>query len=246
MKASDIHREICSFSAVWETENGYGLNTHCLYPSGTSVPVFITVGQDTVFVSDGGSAVNELNSGGRFLTDHIKSKIKKDLKKEGLSFANEGIFLRNYKKEDIAAAVLLVANASRDVADWGLSNISLAQKRNFKEQLETLLVRKFSMRIEKNHSVIGKSNKSHRFDYLVKLKDENILLVDAVTPEPNSFNRSIVSNLDVREADNPHISQRIIYNDEFSWKAADLSLLRMAAPITAFSDTPSSIEHWLN
>lgn len=69
----------------------------------------------------------------------------------------------------------------------------------------------------------------------MNLTGERRLLIDTVIPDRKQLNAVAIANIDVSKADNPNIEQRIVYDDEDSWTAADLSLLQMAATTVPYS-----------
>jgi hypothetical protein len=56
-----------------------------------------------------------------------------------------------------------------------------------------------------------------------------------VSPEASSINAAVVAHLDVKRANVPNVVRRIVYDDEEKWKAEDLSLLSVGAPVVPFS-----------
>jgi hypothetical protein len=56
-----------------------------------------------------------------------------------------------------------------------------------------------------------------------------------VSPEASSINAAVVAHLDVKQANVPNVVRRIVYDDEEKWKAEDLSLLSVGAPVVPFS-----------
>jgi len=77
---------------------------------------------------------------------------------------------------------------------------------------------------------------------VVSLPDGRRLIVDAVMNEASSINSRVVANLDIRAANDDTISQRIIYDDDEGWSAADLNLLQVGAPAVPFSRSREVIE----
>ena len=83
--------------------------------------------------------------------------------------------------------------------------------------------------------MIGASNKAHRFANVISFANGRKFIVDAVANEASSINSRVIANLDVKSVNDPTIEQRIVYDDEEPWSAADLNLLQVGATIIPFS-----------
>jgi len=144
--------------------------------------------------------------------------------------------------EAAAPSVLLVANASQEVARWLFDHTKTRRPRDFRLVLSEFLRKRFEDRLLHNAAIVGKSNKSHRFANVISLPDGRRLIVDAVMNDASSINSRVVANLDIRAANDDTISQRIIYDDDEGWSAADLNLLQVGAPAVPFSRSREVIE----
>ena len=67
-------------------------------------------------------------------------------------------------------------------------------------------------------------------------------MIDSVLPESSSINARVVSHLDVSQNDELEIVQRIVYDAEDRWRAPDLKLLQMAAPLIPFAMVRPSLD----
>jgi hypothetical protein len=222
------------------TDDGVRVSTHVLYPSNGAVSVVVRGGEKSFQVSDDGGGVAELGSSGlpTVLSDRM---IRAQLRTKGLRVRDGVIMSPIVPIDAIPAAIMLVANASRAIADWGLSHLSFAPRRNFREDLTALLGRHFHDNLKNDEAIVGKSNKPHRFGHVVYLHRDRKLLIDPVVNDASSINARLVANLDVRLMENPLISQIIVFDDRLKWKASDLRLLELGAPTVAFSSAEAEI-----
>ena len=134
----------------------------------------------------------------------------------------------------LPTAIALVANASKETAEWLFDHWKLERTRKFKEQLKELLKTQYND--VNQQSITGVSSKPHTFDNVIQLSNGKRLLVDAVIKDSNSMNSRVVANLDVKRAEHQSLVQTIVYDDEEDWGAADLSLLQVSSvPVIAFS-----------
>ncbi|MGB5102939.1 MAG: hypothetical protein WBO04_06405 [Steroidobacteraceae bacterium] len=126
--------------------------------------------------------------------------------------------------------IALVANASRDVADWLFAHTKIKRERDFKVLLRQFLHTRFPDYLHQE-TLVGQSNKPHKFEHLLHMPDGNRIIVDPVLHDPSSINARVVANMDVRLAGHKNLEQRIVYDDLNDWTAEDLNLLQVGAPV---------------
>jgi hypothetical protein len=137
--------------------------------------------------------------------------------------------------KELAATIVIVANASKESAHRLIDSMRPRPLRNFRLELEKLLEAEFGhMPLRRSIPIVG-LYKPHKFDYVIHVSEQRQLILNAVTPDMNSINSAVVAHLDVREAKLPSVVQRIVYDDEEKWRAEDLSLLSIGAPAIPFS-----------
>lgn len=208
--------------------------THCLYPSNGAVVLTVRGSGDTYVVSDDGRAVAEVRGFG-LRVEAVDRHFKRLIRNQGLRVDGGAIYSPPVPASAVGAAVVLVANASKEAAHWCLDHFKFSSPRNFKRALAELLDRHFSQELKHELPIVGASNKPHKFEHVVVLPGERKLLIDPVLRDPSSINARVVANLDVKELKDPLITQRIVYDDHEEWSASDLQLLQMGAPLLPFS-----------
>jgi hypothetical protein len=228
-------------------EDGHVLvPTHCLYPSNSTVTVWVGPGSGSYIVHDNRGALDELSSAGTqdphsllystFMVQHV-------VRAFGLSMDESGLIkAARVEPDELLGTIVLVANASKEAATDFLNRFRPRLRRNIKAELASMLEVHFPNHVSKNGTVIGKSNKPHKFDNLVRLRGDRQLILDAVTREASSINAALVAHLDVKNAQYPQIEQRIIYDDDDKWSAADLNLLKLGATPVPFSRAAEVLE----
>lgn len=221
---------------VLEQPDGVTVTTHCVYPSNTFVKVIVRGGARTFYVSDDGGALREIEAAGAEIAkpDKLLARI---VTKYGLSISGGIIRSPQVEADALGPAVALVANASRDAADWLFDHARIKHHRDFKVLLRQFLEKRFVDRVH-NEVVVGQSNKPHKFDYMIHLAGGRRIIVDPVVRDTNAINARVVANMDVRAARHENLEQRIVYDDEDDWSAEDLNLLQVGAPVVAFSKAP--------
>lgn len=234
MLAADLIRDSLSRVLIARATSDYvRISTHCMYPSNATVSVAVRGGASSFVVSDEGGALDEVAGAG--FRDRITDRqIRNMVKRQGLKVEKGVIYSPVVSLETLPAAILLVANASKEIADWGLSHLRMTVTRDFKQALTSLLERHFREAL-KAQKIVGHSNKVHSFSNVVILPKERRLVVDPVVNDPSSIYARLASNLDVKMAGDPNIEQLIVYDDEQEWASSDLKLLQVAAPTVPFS-----------
>lgn len=242
MKLLDVIAEgLAPFQGAQAMDNGVSLSTHCLYPNHSSVQVFVRGSGERYYVSDDGGAMREAEAAGAVL-GKSDTKFLRLIEKQGLIMARGVISTPAIQIDMVPAAVLLVANASKEVADFIYSSWRVAKARDFKELVRELLNREFPAVTIKEEKLFGESHKTHSFDNVVYLPNGRRLVVDPVLRDSNSINARVVANLDVHLAKHEGMVQRLVYDDDADWPANDLSVLQFSrVPVVAYKKAAQAL-----
>lgn len=233
LAADTIRKALDQVLIARATSDHVRVSTHCMYPSNAMVTVAVRGGRAEFVVSDEGGAISEIAGSG--FRDRISDRqIRNMVKRQGLKVEKGVIFSPVVSMEALPAAIILVANASKELADWGMGHLRMAVTRDFKQALTDLLEKHFHEAL-KTQKIVGHSNKQHTFANVIFLPGEKRLVVDAVVNDGSSINARLASNLDVKMANDPLIKQLIVYDDEQDWSSSDLNLLGFAARTVPFS-----------
>lgn len=237
MTASAEIAALLSQSPHWEeTPLGLLVATQCLYPSNAPVAVLIQGRTDEFVVSDDGGAVDQVESAGVPFPDPDR-RLKPMLRRKGLKIASGAIHSPRVPPVGLPAAVALVANASKEAAHWGLMHLRPRRARDLASEVKRI-IDGFGGLGRTGELFVGASNKQHAFEFVLRPKPNLVLLIDPVLNDPSSINAKVVAHIDVRQAGNDNVEQRLIYDDEEDWGAADLNLLKVGAtpiPLSQFN-----------
>jgi hypothetical protein len=225
---------IKNFVALESVADGLRVTTHCMYPSNGLVRVTLKGGHQTVMATDDGEAVGEALAAG-IAPGNADNVLRHLFRDQGIAISRGIIYSPAVPIEDVNLVIVQVANAARDAALWLYSNIRLKKTRDFENLLSAYLEREFANRLSHKYKIAGKSSKSHKFNNVIALSNNEILIVDPVLNDASSINSRVVANLDVRALENPKIHQRIVYDDEDRWSASNLNLLQVGATVVPFS-----------
>lgn len=234
-----VNRSISNFYGLQSQGDGVLVNTHCLYPSNGVVQVLVRGTDTSCVVSDEWGAIREIRSAGGFV-EFPDKLMRAQAKKYGLLVDSGNLHTTPVSTSELAGAIAVVANASREIAQWLFKRVK-PHRAEFKKSLRDYLDDTFTTSVKHEVEIIGHSNKPHWFDNVIRIGNSTIL-IDPVSRDSASINSRLVANLDVKRADKPGIKQRIIYDDADDWRNADISLLTMGAPVIAFSNSRDVIQ----
>lgn len=241
---SFIEDALAPLQNMTATKEHTAVATHCLYPSNAAVTVFISGGgKDGATVSDDGGAIDELSTHNR-IVDRPDRFLARFCRPVGLEAKQGKIISPVVPFEQLPSAVVFVANASAAAARWGFEHIKYRRRRDLRKELHALLVGRFTEEMVFESRLQGKSSRSYRFDQIVRLGEDRKLIIDPVAPDPNSINAHAIAHMDVGQLEDERIIQRLVYDDEEEWKAADLNLLQMASTLVPFSRLTASLDRF--
>lgn len=213
--------------------------THCLYPSNGVVYAYVSGGNSTFKVTDGGGALREFLSGNGSTREEM-AILRAVAKPQGLLVSEAG-FIHSplVNLEQLVGTIVLVANASKEAALTLVTRFTPAPKKNFRELLAHLIDGERAQgrftEVSIHRAIVGASTKTHKVDYEISFASHKRLLLDTVVPEASSINSVLAANIDIRQADLADTVQRIVYDDEDTWKSADLALLSLGATVVPFT-----------
>lgn len=222
--------------------DGVLVSTDCLYPSNSVVQVSVRAAGDRYLVSDEGSALREVSVAGAD-SGKTSAHFAHLVKKQGLELEHGVVRSPFISLEQVPLAIVLVANASKELADHIFDTWRLPRTRNFKKLLRAMLSVEFAnVGLVREQVVLGSSNKPHTFENVISLSDGRTLVVDPVLRDTNSINSRVVANLDVQAANHPGYVQRLVYDDEDKWGVSDLSLLQVSrVPVVPYSKSSQAL-----
>ena len=238
--ADYVNDAMAPFATYEERHGAVAVTTSCLYPSNAMVTVFVRGGPNGAIVSDDGRAIDELTALNREIPNADKF-LYRFCRQTGLKAQKGRIVSPKITGNQLVATIAFVANASASAAAWGVEKFKLRRRRNLRKELEKLLNQSFSRtQIQKKRYIQGKSTRPYCFHNVVRL-DGRVLLIDPVIPDPNSINSHAIAHLDVSQRRDETIIQRLVFDDEEKWNAADLNLLQMAATLVPLSGLDETV-----
>jgi hypothetical protein len=239
--AKFVVSELSRIASTQTISDGIRVTTHCMYPSNGLVQVVVRGGAETIVASDDGAAFGEAAAAGISIGGHHTRFMANMIRDQGLLIKDGVIFTPKLPIDVAVVGVLHVANASQEIARWFFDHSKIKRTRDFRTLLSEFLQKSFDDRV-RPEMIVGHSNKPHKFANVVLLQGGRKLIVDPVAHEASSINARVVANLDVKANNDPLLDQRIVYDDEESWTAADLNLLQVGAHVIPFSRSAEVIK----
>lgn len=226
----------------WREGEWVVVPTSLAYPSNRTVLVYLLGGQDSVRAFDGGGAFDELDGGGDYDFDGFKV-LEKFARKTGVNVDKRGwLASEPVMYEDLTGLVPFFAKVSVDASVFLRSRRRKKKLVDLREEVNRVLVSRFDDAVHRSMHLLGASNKSHRFDFIVDASDMERLAIDAALPDASSINAIVVRQLDVRAAKPDGVSQMIVYDDrDTDWKSEDIALLRTGGRPFAFTHLPDAL-----
>ena len=218
--------------------------TSCLYPSNAVVTVFVRGGENGAVVSDDGHAIDELTALNRDIPD-VDRFLNPICRRSGMNAKNGIIFSPRIEWRQLPAAIAFVAGASASAVASGLQKLKTRRSRNLQKELQYRLLQSFPRdRIQRDSRIVGQSTRTYTFDSTVQV-NSHLLIIDPVVADPNSINSRAIAHLDVSQKQDDTIIQRLVYDDQEDWKAADMNLLQTVAKMVPLSHLGTAIQEFV-
>lgn len=240
MTTVDLMELMASWPIVTKTEHGALVHTHCLMPSGSTVNVLVQPAIRGIVVSDNGAAHKEAISHGVFLSDHERS-VQSRLAAKGLTLKKSQIFSPEVGLDEAPLAVIVVANAAREIAEMLLDAPKPSRRTPVSSIISTILRTKYAAHVPGKELIIaGKSKKKYSFENVLVYPAKKVLF-DSVSNSPVSINARTLANVDIRKLNDYSVVQTIVFDDNENWTTEQLDILSFGATPIALSDAEKAI-----
>lgn len=220
----DIASVLGSLAHCVQTSEGTQVATHCLYPSFDQVRVYVVRVGEEYRVHDGGGAV-------RSAWEHsregavIQRALLKQANRYGLKIREDTLECDVKEREWLGSAIMAVANASAAAAGSAVEHAVAAAENLLRQRIAEVLESTItSSKISEGFELVGASGKQHRFDFGVSFSNDNLLLVDAVTPHHVSVSSKYVAFADSSRIEGMLVQNMAVFDRRLS--EDDVSLLQ--------------------
>lgn len=244
MLCAEVTEALMRLTACAETEEGTRVATHCLYPNFAPVNVFVAKVGDGFKVHDGAGAARAAWGLGRDDAG-VKRTLRQHAEMHHLAMAGDAMVAEAASSDWLVSAILAVANASAAAATAVAERAAVAAEDRLRERVEAVLetVVPEPSRLARGYEVVGRSGKTHTFDFAVRRRMGQWLLVGAVTPHHTSIFARYVAFADTNE-DNDIIHGRFaVY--ERPLQDEDAALMQQVADLVPFASLPRGVKREL-
>jgi hypothetical protein len=172
------------------------LSTPLLYPGGSMIGVEITRLRDGFLVTDAGGARREAGMlGGERTFVRIAGDIAR---RYGVRFDHNMIFDADIDEDELAVAVISVANAAKSAVDTTAINLAATEHADYRAMLWHRLEHIYEPKsISRNKPVRGSSDE-WKFDAVVSI-GSTVALFELVSPHVNAVSSAVTKFLDIRD-----------------------------------------------
>lgn len=240
MLCGELKEVLTLLLACSETDEGMRVATHCLYPSFEPVHVFVAKVGEGFKVHDGAGAARAAWDLGRD-DPTLRRVLRQQAEMNHLSLTGDALVADAANNDWLVPAILAVANASAAAAMAVAARSAAAAEDNLRERVEVVLnaVVPEESRLAKSFEVVGRSGKTHAFDFAVRRHSGQWLLVGAVTPHHASISSRYVAFADTR-GENELIGSGLAVYDR-PLQDDDAALMLQVAALVQFNALPSGI-----
>ena len=178
-----VHDAIASALADlnWGRGTGRGLwiAAHRPHPSDAPVRVLVQGRMARFVVSDGGGAVDQVESAGIAFGEAVE-RLQPLAGRQGLLLPNGAIRSPRVPVDGPGAAIVRVADASEEAAPRGMTHLRPAATGSFKDGVDRVVAAFRNADLHRSERATGASNKQHPFEYALRPGGGRPILLEAV------------------------------------------------------------------
>jgi hypothetical protein len=239
MLCDQITAALAELSECQATGDGSRITTQCLYPSFEPVQVYVVGFGEGFKVHDGGGAVR---SGWYHGKDGslIHRAVARQAAFHQLSVVEDALVSEVPSRDWLVAAVLAVANASAAAAFSAIEHSAAASDDMLREQIYRILKEVVPpKRLTQYYEIIGRSGKRYKFDFALQRANDNLILVDAVSPHHVSIAAKYVAFSDTKSDENTVSGRFAVYDRPL--ESDDAELIKQVADLIPFTGLHSGV-----
>ena len=199
--------------AIEHRPDGAFITTPIMYPSGSMAVVRADVlGHDRHFITDMGMGYLEAEMMG---TSLIYARSATPIAEQaGIHFDNHAFSLLDVSRDQLAGAIIAIANASQQAVALAAYKQSEKKIAEDEERLYERLVKVFTpLHVNRDVAIVGASNTSWRVANIVRL-ERKITVFEPVSRHPNSITTATTKFHDLARLDDPPNRVAVVENKE--------------------------------
>lgn len=213
--------------AIGRFDTSTRIATTTVLPSGNLATVLVRPSVNGLFsVSDDRAGPDDLLAMGFFdQTGHDRRRGDDIANRFGLRFKDGEFSIREVSADQLTAAIVFVAEATREWSTAAAENASKRLEvdlgRKLEKQLRTIAPK---AKLLKEVEIAGGSTKRHRFDFVLELSGDRKAVFEVVTPNANSLSAAHLKLFDLKDA-HPEWPREAVTERLDLWAPADMALL---------------------
>lgn len=239
---SEIEAASRALISARKTNLGIEVQMPLIYPTGDSVTVVVTVQGGDYLVHDAGFGAMYLTTAGVTMSRGLHTRLTDFARHYGCEFI-EGRMSRRCSAEQVALAMVMVANASRTVGDQMLD----AKKKPmaiFKREITEVVSEVYGSRVREDEAVKSAMGTTYKINALVLDEAERspVAFVEAVTDE-QAVNRHFREFYDLEQTpEYANVARLAIYDDRKTWRVGDMTLLERVGRVVPYKNASRSLK----
>ncbi len=223
---------LAPFPERWDVQGGIMLNTHCLFPSGDHVSIFVR--RDDVrgvsVVSDRGAGWEAAFAAG--LDPESRACVRsasKAAEQAGARFENGEFFIASVPDAELSGWITHLANLVQGWVTVLVSRARSADEVSLDSRLLQILDQQFgAAAVTRGAEVLGDSTRPYEMTAVVRLRDDKQGLFRTVQQHASSLFACTTAFGDIARADRSSLRVAVIAGLA-AWQAADITLLGQSA-----------------
>ncbi|HUD91233.1 hypothetical protein [Sphingobium sp.] len=231
MDWQEIRQALCDARGFKPVHDGHSVRADTMMPSGAVIRLHIQFRDGKISVHDNGASFDELARHGGELKSNVG--VKRMLAETNFELMPTGeIFRHGFEPKQVGLAVALVADASLRAANFMLAHAKVKTGLPLDVRLKNTMLRRYPAG-RADFKVDGKA-RLQKFDFGLQTENE-VVVLEAVSPDLSSVNAAIVKSLDVRQSVEVRARPIMVYDDsQDHWPADAMNLLAMAGERVSF------------
>jgi hypothetical protein len=219
-----VRQNIAEALSIYQEENNFLVRTTCLYPSFRPVEVWVTPHEDGYLITDNRAGLVEILSYG-ITTKKPGEWLGHYARYWDVTYRDGKIFTKISRIDDLATAILRVANASRDgvlrIIETHKFPTEIPFNIEFGNYIHIAYPEKF-----RPLDILGGSGKRHHFNFVYAqgidnyqesiISPDTAIVIDPVEPVERSVLFRTSNHRDLRELGKPGIEDFLVFNDDDS------------------------------
>jgi hypothetical protein len=223
--------DLSLFPERWTRDGVIFVSTHCLYADGQNVTVELRRRADGLWdVTDGRGGLEALSDNLIEPSTRMLTRTAKAIADQtSVSFHDGAWTLRDNTEQQIAASVILVANASQRWINGLFAKQPVYELDHIEDDIFDRLVAHFGLsKVTQNGLILGESTRPYSFSAIVHLANDRSAAFTAASPHGGSINSAYTKLMDVRCGENRPAFMGVVIRNASGWASEDIALIRRA------------------